>query len=134
MGFDPKFWGPEAWWFIHLVALNYPINPSEEDKKNYTKFFESLKNTLPCPGCAFNFGEKLKKTPPRLENREQLFNWTVDVHNEVNKSHGKPEISYEEALKKISEKKDIEKLRESFMITSFTGFMLILGYLSFVKK
>lgn len=133
MGFNPKMWGPEGWWFIHLTALNYPLKPTKKDKENYLKFFESLKDTLPCEGCAFNFGEKLKKTPPKLESREALFKWTVDVHNEVNESNKKPKLSYEEAFKKIAEKKDLELLKDSFMITSFTGFFFILSYLSFKK-
>lgn len=125
MGYSPKIWGPEAWHFIHFVALNYPINPTIEDKRRYNKFFQSLQHTLPCEGCAFNYSQKLKKNPPRLENRESLFQWTVDIHNEVNIATGKPKITYDEALKRIDKKRDIQNLKDSFIITS-GGFLFIL--------
>ena len=35
MGFSPLIWGRQAWHFIHMVALTYPNNPTEADKKNY---------------------------------------------------------------------------------------------------
>ena len=73
MGYNPKLWGNEGWYFIHFVALNYPIKPTKEDKEKYTLFFESLKRTLPCEGCAFNWAQKIEKYPPKLDNRKSLF-------------------------------------------------------------
>lgn len=138
MGYNPQIWGPEGWHFIHFVALNYPINPTDEDKRRYNSFFQSLKHTLPCEGCSYNFGEKLKKHPPRLEDRKSLFEWTVDMHNEVNISTGKPKITYDEAIKKISEKgelknkkEDLKILQESFAITSFGLLFILFNYLVF---
>jgi len=131
MGYSPKIWGPEAWHFIHFVALNYPVNPTETDKKRYSSFFYSLQHTLPCEGCAYNFGEKIKKSPPRLENRKSLFEWTVDMHNEVNESHGKPIISYDDALKKIDDKREFKQLKESFTITSFGLLFILFSFLVF---
>lgn len=131
MGYSPKIWGPEAWHFIHFVALNYPVDPTEIDKKRYSRFFHSLQHTLPCEGCAYNFGEKLKKTPPILENRKSLFEWTVDMHNEVNASNGKPKISYDDALKKINNKNEIRALQESLSITSISLLFILFGFLVF---
>ena len=33
-----------------------------------------------------------------LTNNKELFQWTVDIHNEVNKESNKREYSYEEAI------------------------------------
>ena len=134
MGYNPKLWGSEGWYFIHFVALNYPMNPSENDKKRYLQFFQSLEHTLPCEGCAYNFGEKIKKYPPRLENRESLFKWTVDMHNSVNRENGKPEITYEKALKEISNRKDKEILKESLAIGSFVSFLFLSAILVFREQ
>ena len=34
-GFLTTVWGPEFWFGIHTMSFNYPVNPSEEDKKHY---------------------------------------------------------------------------------------------------
>jgi len=44
---------------------------------------------------------KFQNTPPNLNSREELFRWTVDVHNEVNRDNHKPELSYAEALAEV---------------------------------
>jgi hypothetical protein len=102
MGLSPEVWGREAWHFIHLVALTYPPQPSEQQKKEYLLFFESLGNTLPCEICAAHYREKIKNTPPKLENHNELFNWTVDIHNSVNKDNGKKQYTYKQALEEIN--------------------------------
>ena len=116
MGYSPKEWGSEGWHLIHYASLNYPLNPTEEDKKNYLSFLESLKFVLPCEGCAFNWSEKLKQHPPKLNSRKEFFEWTVDMHNQVNKTNGKKTLTYAEALKKISKKKTIEYRKDAALL------------------
>ena len=96
----PKEWGPSGWKFIHYVALKYPKNPTEEDKKQYFVFFYNLQFILPCERCAKHYKDNLLKNPIQssLENNKTLFKWTVDIHNMVNKDLNKGEITYEEAL------------------------------------
>lgn len=100
MGFSPKLWGSQAWHFIHMVALSYPHQPTEEDRKQYLHFFESLKYTLPCPTCARHYTEKFAQNPPNLNSKDELFQWTVDIHNSVNSDNGKKQITYADALAK----------------------------------
>ena len=95
-------WGRQAWHFIHFVALTYPEKPTEEDKKDYLNFFNSLQKTLPCPICAEHFKENMEKIPIKLEDRESLFKWTVDIHNEVNRKNSKKILSYDEAIQEIN--------------------------------
>jgi hypothetical protein len=118
MGYSPKIWGKEGWHFIHMVALNYPFNPTEEVKNNYSEFFHSLQHVLPCEFCSISWAEKIKENPPNLKSRKELFDWTVDMHNLVNVSNKKSTISYDAALRKINNKKSSENLKESFIITS----------------
>lgn len=132
MGYNPKLWGPEGWHFIHYVALNYPERPTQKDKNNYLKFLNSLTETLPCPGCAYNFAEKLKNHPPPLDNRIKFFEWTVDMHNQVNVSNGKPKITYEKALKDLSKKRDNQIIKESFIISASIYILLLNLFL--IKK
>jgi hypothetical protein len=101
MGYSPSIWGPQAWHFIHMVALSYPLEPNDEMKEKYFNFFKSLCYTLPCPTCSRHYEENFKSNPPRLNSRKELFNWTVDLHNKVNKSNNKPELSYDDAFKEV---------------------------------
>ena len=103
---DRNNWGPNAWSFIHYVALGYPTNPTDNDKENYKTFYYSLQNTLPCQKCAANYQRHLKDIPidSALEGPQELFKWTIDIHNEVNKELGKRKYSYEEVSDKYKEK------------------------------
>ena len=97
MGINAEQWGKQGWHFIHSIAYNYPDNPTQEDKKNYSDFIHSMQKVLPCPFCAEHFKQNIIKMPIRLYNKSEFFNWTVDMHNEVNKLNGKAILSYEEA-------------------------------------
>ena len=101
MGLGPETWGPPSWRFIHFITLGYPKNPSDNDKNNYKLFLTMISNILPCSICNSHFKENLIKYPLSdevLSTRINLFNWSIDMHNEVNKSHSKKTISYEEGL------------------------------------
>ena len=43
---NPKFWGPHGWIFLHSVTMNYPKEPSLEDKTLSRNFFASLTKVL----------------------------------------------------------------------------------------
>jgi len=101
---DSTVWGPHGWKFIHMVALGYPLHPTDEQKKNYKKFFLSIANVLPCIICSNHYSENLIKYPLTdevLKNKTNLLHWTIDMHNEVNKMNNSKVYSYEEALKSI---------------------------------
>jgi hypothetical protein len=102
MGYSPSMWGREAWHFIHYVTLNYPNNPTDQDKKLYQQFFEALPKVLPCPICGLHFLENLHQNEIRLDSKKDLFEWGVDMHNAVNESNGRKVLTYEEALQQIN--------------------------------
>jgi hypothetical protein len=125
MGISPKFWGSQGWHFIHSVALNYPDNPTQEEKDNYLEFFKSVGNTLPCEICAEHFRKKMEDTPPNMNSREDLFNWTVDVHNAVNKENGKKTYTYKEAAKEIESNADNNKFKAILAGTSLSVSLIL---------
>ena len=96
----PTTWGPFFWHTIHIVALGYPKEPTYAEKRAAKEFYESLTNLIPCPICRIHYAEHLKEMPvsPSLDTREDLFRWTVVIHNKVNKDLGKPEVSELEAI------------------------------------
>jgi len=101
---NPEVWGKRGWFFIHNIPLNYPREPTERDKLNYKIFFTSIANVLPCSICSFHYKQNLieKELDKGLNSQIDLFKWTVDMHNKVNKKTGKRELSYLEALDHIN--------------------------------
>ncbi len=79
-------WGPPAWTFLHTVTYNYPENPSDNDKKNYHNFFDSLQHVLPCEKCKGHYKQNIQKYDLNnsLDNREDLVKWLIDLHKENN--------------------------------------------------
>jgi len=100
MKLSTKVWGPIFWYTIHIVALGYPKDPSYADKKAAKEFFESLQFLIPCEVCRNHYKENLKKFPitPHLDRRDDLFKYTVMLHNEVNKLLNKPTMTELEAI------------------------------------
>lgn len=100
MRIGTQVWGGPLWFSIHIIALVYPKQPSYADKKAAKDYFESLQFLLPCPICRTHLKEHLAKNPitPHLDRKEDLFKWTVVLHNEVNKSLNKPTMTELEAL------------------------------------
>jgi hypothetical protein len=104
MPIGPDKWGVHGWKFIHHVALGYPKIPDENNKNNYKSFFSLLGTVLPCHICNDHYNEHLlihPLTDDVLSTTRKLINWTIDMHNEVNKAHGKKIYSYDEAFELI---------------------------------
>ena len=95
---DPNRWGPHLWFYLHTISFNFPDNPSHLEKTQYLDFYNSLGNTIPCEKCRNHYAAHLQNNPPRLENKDSLIKWTIDLHNQVNKTLGKREWNYDEAV------------------------------------
>jgi hypothetical protein len=119
---DPKIWGPHYWFFIHTVAMTYPIRPNAVTKKKYYEFIQNLPLFIPVESMSGEFSKLIDKYPvtPYLDNRESLIRWTHFMHNKINQKLEKPQISLSEFYIKYYEEyksqnvKQIEyyKLRE----------------------
>ena len=92
-------WGPHLWYSMHFIALGFPNEASSIDKKNYKNFYINLPNVIPCEECSKHLAINLNnyQIDNYLESREKLFQWTVIIHNEVNRMLGKSEWSVKEA-------------------------------------
>jgi GTP-sensing pleiotropic transcriptional regulator CodY len=104
MNIGPNTWGPYGWKFIHFIALAYPINPSNDDKVNYKNFFNNLGNVLPCQLCIDNYKKHLMLYPLNdiiLSSNDKLLKWSIDMHNEINKSNKKKVYDYDTAINLI---------------------------------
>lgn len=100
----PDIWGPTTWTLLHCITLEYPDNPTKEDKENIKNFINCLGLVLPCEKCKMNFKSHLEELPLTdevLRSKKNFVKWMIDVHNSVNKMNGKKELSYHDALKNI---------------------------------
>ena len=99
-GFLTSVWGPSLWFTLHIISLNYPTQPTDEDKKNYKKFFDSLQHVLPCGICRKNLYSNLSCTgygPHVFANRTSLARYVHKLHQCVNKMLGKKcTVSFDE--------------------------------------
>ena len=89
-------WGPHAWYFLHSITFQYPNNPTENDKKNFYNFFDSLKNILPCPKCRSHYSQNFIKNPIQLNSRLDLIKWFINIHNQVNLQTNKKILSFDD--------------------------------------
>jgi hypothetical protein len=128
----PEIWGKYGWNFIHLVTLDYPKYPTEEDKQNYYNFFYTLQFVLPCDKCRYNLSHHLKKYPLNdnaLSSRNNLVKWGIDLHNIVNYYTGKPMLTYSEALDDINSLTYPEKTNNIIYVFLVVVALIIICYL-----
>ena len=96
----PTTWGPFFWHTMHLVALGYPTEPTYAEIRAAKEFYESFVHLIPCPTCKLHYADNIKNNPvtPSLDSRKDLFQWTVNMHNMVNRQLGKPEYTDADAI------------------------------------
>lgn len=101
----PDIWGKHLWFSIHFIAQDYPKIPTQHEALIYKDFFENLWKVIPCYKCGVNYKRHLQELPldEHLGSREDLFAWTVELHNIVNRELGKPTMTLDEAKRKYSD-------------------------------
>ena len=91
-GMLTSVWGPSMWHYLHTMSFNYPVNPTEKQKKCYRQFIVNLCHTLPCGHCRKNLTNNLKaypRTDDCLKNRGAFSRYIFGLHETVNKMLGK---------------------------------------------
>ncbi len=85
-------WGASMWHFMHTMSFNYPVSPTQEQKKDYMDFILNLRNVLPCKYCRMNLTNNLATRPIKMchmESRDTFSRFIYDLHETVNKMLGK---------------------------------------------
>jgi hypothetical protein len=102
MGISPTHWGPHVWASIHLICLGAPETLDAAQQQAYRRFFSELSNVIPCASCAEHLRGNLARVPLEnaLSGREDLFAWSVRLHNLVNEQLGKPIMDAEDARRR----------------------------------
>jgi hypothetical protein len=81
-------WGPPMWHFLHTMSFNYPVDPTEDEKRDYRNFIISLQKVLPCKYCRMNLTTNLKQLPltmADMKDRDSFSRYVYNLHELVNK-------------------------------------------------
>ena len=100
--YDVRRWGPSMWHAFHITALIKDMKMENQNvQKESEAWIRALPSVLPCPTCSAHLAELYRKMPlPKPEKDTfKVFQWSVDIHNAVNKRLNKPNVSFEEAAK-----------------------------------
>lgn len=145
MGLEPVSWGPHVWAAIHIICLGAPDMFQGSDQLSYHKFLDSLPYILPCEKCREHLKSHMERYPidgALSGGKTTLFKWSVNLHNAVNRSLGKKEMSVEDAMQHWTavlngtnvDKKEGYKLRTScstqhqqFKFAVFVMMLIIIG-------
>ena len=132
MGFVPDHWGPYVWAAIHIMCMGAPDKIPEGKRKSYAQFINSLPNILPCTVCGEHLRENLATFPVDdfLDSRQSLFEWSVRMHNIVNRHTGKQDVSFEDAFNHwkricLGEDKDCKYTNRTYYM--YVTFVIFVG-------
>lgn len=122
---DPTVWGPKLWFVIHTFALNYPDNPTYENKRVMEEFFNNLKHSIPCNKCKIHYTQRLERNPiiNHLDSKQSLFKYTIDLHNQVNKSLGKKIYTYDEVVQIYKEHYNPNLVKKEKQLSLFKKYL-----------
>ncbi len=88
------------WFSMHMISLDYPIDPTREDSEKYRNWFLLQLQVLPCSACRENVKEALKKSKwdpiVDMANRTAFAKAVWALHRQVNIQLGKPNIEFED--------------------------------------
>ena len=92
-------WSHPTWLLIHYLAFINENKWTPETKKSYKAFISCLQFLLPCEICRSHLNENLSKDNiDKYMKSGKLFEWSVNLHNIVNKMLNKPIIDKNTAL------------------------------------
>ena len=92
---DPKIWGPHVWATMHAFALYVDRTQDLDRLIAFRAFLNDLVALLPCTTCRQDYSAYLAKH--EMPGLSRAFEWTVDLHNYVNRKTGRPAYSLEAA-------------------------------------
>lgn len=128
IGLDPTIWGPHFWFFLHTIAMTYPIRPNDVTKKKYYELICNLPIFIPVEAIGSDFSKLLDEYPVSsyLDSRDSFIRWMHFIHNKINEKLEKPKISindfyikyYEEYKPKDVKMKDYYRWREKIIYTT----------------
>ena len=114
---DPRIWGPAFWFTLHNGAIRYPIKASRICAERMKGFILGIPVMIPCEKCQDHATSYIEANYSKIDEivsgREQLFNFFVSFHNNVNERYNKPIMSNEDAYALYTSGVNVTKLEYS---------------------
>jgi len=100
-GMLTTIWGPGLWHYLHTMSFNYPVNPTQEDKKVLSGFYFTIENMYYLATiCRINLVKNLKELPLTYEHMKSRYTFSKYIyllHEHINKMLGKTSnLSYDD--------------------------------------
>ena len=143
MNLNPSVWGPHFWFVFHTIALSYPKKPNEATIKRYNDFIRTIPILIPNDKMSISFGKLIDEYPvsPYLGTRKGLIRWFHFIHNKVNKSLKKRQISmkefyvkYYEEYKSSDKEKLIHKINKNRKLLYYGVLISLILFIVYVNK
>lgn len=84
--------GNAGWTLLHVMAANFPDQPTHKQEVRMETFLRGLGEFYPCPTCAAHFRGYMLEHPVASNSRKALSLWLCGAHNDVNKRNHKEEF------------------------------------------
>lgn len=96
-------WGPLLWRWIHCISITYDF-VTDNHKDIILFLLNNLHTLIPCDSCQREFIEYIHMVPINVvqKNSNELFKWTYELHNHINKKLFKNSFEYINAYDKYS--------------------------------
>jgi hypothetical protein len=89
---DAKDWGKDVWIPEHKLASYTPVGAiSQELKTAALARIYSLCHMTPCSECRTHYNAFVQANPPKFETGEQIEQWWLQAHNNINRLLGRAE-------------------------------------------
>ena len=114
-----NIWGPKLWYIIHNISYISPKKITNKYIFLYNIFYyKVIPNIIPCSLCKMNYLIHIKYNKINLKNKRNFINWTIHIHNTVNKTLNK-KIKFNEI--------ELYRLHSKF---NFNNYIWYIEYLS----
>jgi hypothetical protein len=119
-----KIWGPLGWMTLHSISINYPQNPSAEDRAILEQFMGNFTESITCNNCKTHFQDMFvsykRKYPQWSSSRREFFLFVCRAHNTVNKRIDKPVIASVaeciNAIKNNTRNTSLRQFRKNYIV------------------
>lgn len=109
---NPSIWGPPLWDMLHYITFTYS---PQNAKKVHRIFTHHLLNLMPCKHCRDHYKQYIAANPIRLDSRESLSKWLMNIHNLTNKQLGKRKYDYSRVVNRYNSPYTKKRVKDSFL-------------------
>jgi hypothetical protein len=88
-----SYWGPRQWCWYHSLSYNAPEKCNFKEQKVYMETVILMTKLLPCDKCYKHFDKMCHNKKISFNGKEEMINWFIDVHNQVNIRLEKPVVT-----------------------------------------